>query len=48
MVSRREVMTQNLAERWYWQATGRDDARGAAVEPQQVIDGVYRLDEGSC
>jgi hypothetical protein len=42
----RETITQNLAERLCWQAARRDDSRVARrLYRQQVIDGVYRLDE---
>jgi hypothetical protein len=44
----REAITQNLAERLCWQAARRDDARVARrLYRQQVVDGVYRLDEGA-
>jgi hypothetical protein len=44
----REAMTQNLAERLCWQAAHRDDARVARrLYRKQVVDGVYRLDEGA-
>ncbi len=44
----REAITQNLAERWCWQAAHRDDARVARrLSRQPVVDGVYRLDEGA-
>lgn len=48
MKQTREVMAQNLAERWCWQAALRDDARVARrLYRKQVVDGVYRLDEGA-
>jgi hypothetical protein len=41
-------MTPNLAERWCWQAARRDDGRVARrLYHQQVVDGVYRLDDGA-
>jgi hypothetical protein len=44
----REAVTQNLAERLCWQAARRDDARVArCLYRKEVIDGVYRLDEGA-
>jgi len=44
----REAVTQNLAERWCWQAARRDDRRVARrLYGKQVVDGVYRLDEGA-
>ncbi len=44
----RETITQNLAERLCWQAARRDDSRVARrLYRQQVVDGVYRLDEGA-
>jgi hypothetical protein len=44
----REAITQNLAERVCWQAARRDDARVARrLYRQEVVDGVYRLDEGA-
>jgi hypothetical protein len=37
-----------LAERLCWQAARRDDARVARrLYRKQVVDGVYRLDEGA-
>jgi hypothetical protein len=43
-----EAITQNLAERLCWQAARRDDTRVARrVYRTQVVDGVYRLDEGA-
>jgi hypothetical protein len=43
-----EEVAQNLAERLCWQAARRDDSRVARrLYRQQVIDGVYRLDEGA-
>ena len=44
----RAAITQNLAERVCWQAARRDDSRVARrLDRQQVVDGVYRLDEGA-
>jgi Transposase DDE domain len=44
----REAITQNLAERWCWQAAHRDDARVARrLYRKPVVDGVYQLDEGA-
>ena len=43
-----DEITQNLAERWCWEAARRDDTRIARrLYRQQVVDGVYRLDEGA-
>jgi hypothetical protein len=44
----REAITQNLAERLCWQAAQRDDSRVARrLYRKEVVDGVYRLDEGA-
>jgi hypothetical protein len=44
----REAITQNLAERLCWQAAQRDAARVARrLYRKEVVDGVYRLDEGA-
>jgi hypothetical protein len=44
----REEVAQNLAERLCWQAARRDDSRVARrLYRKQVVDGVYRLDEGA-
>jgi hypothetical protein len=44
----REVITQNMAERRCWEAARRADTRIARrLYRKQVIDGVYRLDEGA-
>jgi hypothetical protein len=44
----RGEIDQNLAERLCWQAAHRDDARVARrLYRKQVVDGVYRLDEGA-
>jgi hypothetical protein len=43
----RETFTANLAERLCGQVARRDDARLARrLYRKQVVDGVYRLDEG--
>src|SRR5262249_22264545 len=48
MAQTREEIGQNLAERLCWQAAGRDDTRVARrLYRKQVVDGVYRLDEGA-
>jgi Transposase DDE domain len=48
MVQTREEITQNLAERLCWQVARRDDSRVARrLYRKQVVDGVYRLDEGA-
>jgi hypothetical protein len=48
MEQTREASTQNLAERLCGQAARRDDARVARrLYRKQVVDGVYRLDEGA-
>jgi Transposase DDE domain len=44
----RNELTQNLAERLCWQVARRDDTRVARrLYRKQVVDGVYRLDEGA-
>jgi hypothetical protein len=44
----REDVAQNLAQRLCWQAARRDDSRVARrLYRKQVVDGVYRLDEGA-
>jgi hypothetical protein len=44
----REALVQNLAERLCWQAALRDDSRVARrLYRKQVVDGIYRLDEGA-
>jgi hypothetical protein len=44
----REEVAQNLAERLCWQVAYRDDSRVARrLYRKQVVDGVYRLDEGA-
>jgi hypothetical protein len=48
MAQTRETMTQDLAERLCWQAARRDDSRVARrLYRKQVVDGIYRLDEGA-
>ena len=48
MEQTREAMAQNLAERLCWHAAHRDDSRVARrLYRKQVVDGVYRLDEGA-
>jgi hypothetical protein len=42
-----DEITYNLAERWCWQVTQRDESRMTRrLYRKQVVDGVYRLDEG--
>ena len=44
----RGEIDQNLAERLWWQAARRDDSRVAGrLYRKQVVDGVFRLDEGA-
>jgi Transposase DDE domain len=44
----REEIAQNLAERLCWQVARRDDSRVARrLYRKQVVDGVYRLDDGA-
>jgi hypothetical protein len=41
-------MPQNRAERWCWEVARRDDSRVARrLYRTQLVDGVYRLDEGA-
>ena len=48
MKQTREDVAQNLAERLCWQAARREDSRVARrLYGRQVVDGVYRLDEGA-
>jgi hypothetical protein len=43
-----DEITQNLAERLCWQVARRDDTRVARrLYRKQLVDGVYRLDEGA-
>ena len=43
-----DEITQNLAERLCWQVARRDDSRVARrLYRKQLVDGVYRLDEGA-
>jgi hypothetical protein len=44
----RDEITENLAERLGWQVARRDDSRVARLlYRKQVIEGIYRLDEGA-
>jgi Transposase DDE domain len=44
----RDEITQNLAERLCWEVARRDDSRVARrLYRKQLVDGVYRLDEGA-
>lgn len=44
----KEALTQNLAERLCWEVAHRNDARIARrLYRKQLVDGVYRLDEGT-
>jgi hypothetical protein len=44
----RETIEPHLAERVCWQAARREDSRVARrLYQKQVVDGVYRLDEGA-
>jgi hypothetical protein len=48
MAQTREAIAQNLAERLWWQAARRDDARVARrLYRQPGVDGVYQLDAGA-
>jgi len=48
MQQTRDEITQNLAERMCWEVVCRDDTRIARrLYRKQVVDGVYRLDEGA-
>jgi hypothetical protein len=48
MKQTRDEITQNLAERMCWEVACRDDTRIARrLYRKQVVDGVYRLDEGA-
>jgi hypothetical protein len=48
MKQTRDEITQNLAERMCWEVARRDDTRIARrLYRKQVVDGVYRLDEGA-
>jgi hypothetical protein len=41
-------LTENLAERLRWEVARRDDVRIARrLYRKEVVDGVYRLDEGA-
>ena len=44
----RDETTRNLAERLCWEVARRDDSRVARrLYRKQIVDGVYRLDEGA-
>ena len=44
----RDDMTQNLAERWWWEVARREDSRVARrLSRTQAVEGVYRLDAGA-
>jgi hypothetical protein len=48
MSQTQDEITQNLAERLCWEVARRDDARVARrLYRKQLVDGVYRLDEGA-
>jgi hypothetical protein len=48
MPQTREEISTNLAERLWWQVARRDGSRVARrLYRKQVVDGVYRLDEGA-
>ena len=48
MQQQRDEMTENLAERLCWEVARRDDARVARrLYRKPVVDGVYRLDDGT-
>jgi hypothetical protein len=48
MTQTRDEITQNLAERLGWEVARRDATRSARrLYRKQVVDGVYRLDEGA-
>jgi hypothetical protein len=48
MTQTRDEITQNLAERMCWEVARRDETRSARrLYRKQVVDGVYRLDEGA-
>jgi hypothetical protein len=48
MAQTREEIAQNLAERLCWQAARREDSRIARrLYRKQVVDRIYRLDEGA-
>ena len=43
-----DELTQNVAERLCWEVACRDDTRVARrLYRKQLVDGVYRLDEGA-
>jgi len=44
----RDEIAQHLAARWCWQVARRDYSRVARrLYRKQVVDGVYRLDDGA-
>ena len=48
MEQTREAIAQNLAERLWWQAARRDNSRVTRrLYRKEVVDGVYRLDDGA-
>jgi hypothetical protein len=48
MAQTREAIAQNVAERLWWQAARREDARLARrLSRKPVVDGVDRRDEGA-
>jgi Transposase DDE domain len=48
MPQTRDEITQNLAERLCWEVARRDDSRVARrLYRKQVVDGIYRLDQGA-
>jgi hypothetical protein len=48
MQQTRDEITQNLAERLCWEVARRDDSRVARrLYRKQVVDGIYRLDQGA-
>jgi Transposase DDE domain len=48
MQQTRDEITQNLAERLCWEVARRDDLRVARrLYRKQVVDGIYRLDQGA-
>jgi len=43
-----DEITEKLAERWCWEVARRDDCRVARrLYRKQLVEGVYRLDEGA-
>jgi hypothetical protein len=48
MRQKRDEMTENRAERLWWEVARRDDARVARrLDRTPLVEGVYRLDEGA-